>query len=756
MLMHRQIINQGLKMKKLMFIVFVLFITCTDSITGTKQDCKDEILGGHCYGCTDPNACNWDPSASRFNNSCTYIPLGTCDCEGNIYDCAGICGGSSIVDECGECGGDGIDEGVCDCDGSIANCAGVCGGSAAEDCNGDCNGTAIYDECEVCSMGNTGNPPNVDQDCAGVCFGDAVIDDCGVCDGLNTDMDECGLCNGPGAEIECWDESLVCIDAECSDTPPNYPDWQDNPGGYEFTASMTPLVYKEDMQMGGAGDLLVAYGPDGTIRGVAPRLPLPPWSPYYEENQEGIMCSQSGLDFLCGGYSFDIQLRSNDDGDLLAFQFYNAAEDIIDDVSEDYTFITNDIIGNAVEPHILNIQTTVDLSIELVAGWNWISFNVAPEDNSLSGILESLGSDAEFVASLSSGTSTNYTSQGGDWYGSLEILEPTQMYKIKMVVPATLTITGIPVDLGSAPISLIAGWNWIGYLPQNPGALNVALESLGTDAEFVASQSDGTSTNYSAQGGDWYGTLQTLEPGNGYLLQMLAPGELVYPEFDGLAARLGNKREIVLPEQIQYWDFNYADFEFIGTITASIENREDSDGDLVGVFVDDECRGIAKRMYFPFDDRYIYIIQVYSNDDIGEEMTFKYYDKTNNEVIEYSEGFTFTENMVVGDGFNTFDLSRIIKPAPEEYSLNDAYPNPFNPTTELSFRIKDAGHISLNIYDMTGRLINTLVDGNLEHGYHSVIWNGMDSNGHAVSSGMYIYALQGEGISISKKMVLMK
>ena len=112
--------------------------------------------------------------------------------------------------------------------------------------------------------------------------------------------------------------------------------------------------------------------------------------------------------------------------------------------------------------------------------------------------------------------------------------------------------------------------------------------------------------------------------------------------------------------------------------------------------------------------------------------------------------------MVEGDGFNTVQLSRIIRPAPEQYSLSDAYPNPFNPTTTLSFSVIDEGLLSLNIYDMTGRLVTTLVDGNMEQGYHSVIWNGMDSNGHAVSSGMYIYVLQGEGVSITKKMVLMK
>ena len=151
----------------------------------------------------------------------------------------------------------------------------------------------------------------------------------------------------------------------------------------------------------------------------------------------------------------------------------------------------------------------------------------------------------------------------------------------------------------------------------------------------------------------------------------------------------------------------------------------------------------------------MYIIQVYSNVE-GEELTFKYYDSVNDEVIEYRESLTFKNYMVVGDGFDTYGLSRVGMSAPDEYSLNDAYPNPFNPSTELSFSIMDAGKITLNIYDMTGRLVNTLVDGHLEKGYHSVIWDGIDSKGNAVSSGMYIYALQGESLSITKKMMLMK
>jgi hypothetical protein len=345
------------------------------------------------------------------------------------------------------------------------------------------------------------------------------------------------------------------------------------------------------------------------------------------------------------------------------------------------------------------------------------------------------------------------------------------MYLLQMNVPATLVVTGVPVDVTSTSISLIDGWNWIGYLPQSPGDVSSALAGIGLQGLFIGSQTDGTSTNYDAIpeyaefGLGWSGALTTLEPGIGYKLQMNGDGELVYPEFDDGAARAENKRAVVLTETISDWDFNYGDYQYVGTITVSIDSREDFDGDVVGVFVDGECRGIAERMSFPYpyDDTHFYIIQAYSNVASGEEMTFRYYDKSHDEVIEYIETVDFSDiisdinnNIVENNGFDSFGLSRIARSAPEQYSLSDAYPNPFNPTTTLSFSVKTEGHINLSIYDMTGRLVKTLVDMDLKQGYHSMVWNGMDNNGHAVSSGMYIYALQGEGVSISKKMVLMK
>ena len=80
-----------------------------------------------------------------------------------------------------------------------------------------------------------------------------------------------------------------------------------------------------------------------------------------------------------------------------------------------------------------------------------------------------------------------------------------------MANSATLTITGLPADVASTPIDLIAGYNWIGYLPQNPGNISTALASLDDNAIFITSQAFGSSTYYPDYG-IWAGSLVTLNP----------------------------------------------------------------------------------------------------------------------------------------------------------------------------------------------------------------------------------------------------
>lgn len=89
--------------------------------------------------------------------------------------------------------------------------------------------------------------------------------------------------------------------------------------------------------------------------------------------------------------------------------------------------------------------------------------------------------------------------------------------------------------------------------------------------------------------------------------------------------------------------------------------------------------------------------------------------------------------------------------------LGNNYPNPFNPETIIRFGLAKKSLVTLKIYDLSGRLVRTLIDGDLrEGGYHAVRWNGNDENGDSVGSGMYIYKMETDEYRQTRRMILLK
>ncbi|HPS39936.1 MAG TPA: T9SS type A sorting domain-containing protein [Candidatus Cloacimonadota bacterium] len=84
------------------------------------------------------------------------------------------------------------------------------------------------------------------------------------------------------------------------------------------------------------------------------------------------------------------------------------------------------------------------------------------------------------------------------------------------------------------------------------------------------------------------------------------------------------------------------------------------------------------------------------------------------------------------------------------------YPNPFNPTTTIAYQLPKNGKVRMDIYNLKGQHVTTLVDEVKVAGSHTAIWNGTDSSGSSVASGVYIYRLSFNGVSQSNKMLLMK
>ncbi|MDP8232930.1 MAG: T9SS type A sorting domain-containing protein [Candidatus Zophobacter franzmannii] len=90
------------------------------------------------------------------------------------------------------------------------------------------------------------------------------------------------------------------------------------------------------------------------------------------------------------------------------------------------------------------------------------------------------------------------------------------------------------------------------------------------------------------------------------------------------------------------------------------------------------------------------------------------------------------------------------------FELNQNYPNPFNPSTTISYNLNEKSFVEIEIYNLKGQKINTLLSDNRAKGNHSVEWDGKDQSKHHVSSGVYFYKLKVNDQSSMKKMILLK
>ncbi|MFA7289450.1 MAG: FlgD immunoglobulin-like domain containing protein [Melioribacteraceae bacterium] len=93
---------------------------------------------------------------------------------------------------------------------------------------------------------------------------------------------------------------------------------------------------------------------------------------------------------------------------------------------------------------------------------------------------------------------------------------------------------------------------------------------------------------------------------------------------------------------------------------------------------------------------------------------------------------------------------------PQGYNLENNYPNPFNPTTTINYTIPKGGNVRLEIYNSLGEIVNILKDSYEDAGSHTITWNGKDSNGNSLSSGIYFYRLVSNDFAQVKKMTLIK
>ena len=478
---------------------------------------------------------------------------------------------------------------------------------------------------------------------------------------------------------------------------------------------------------------LAVFGPggDSDCRGIAI---------WYEGNHP----QWGGYWDLEGYWYITVVSHDNSGTEPLYFKVYETGTDSIYDCNEFILF--NDNITTNIN---LNTRYTRDQVFSLNSLWNWISFNVHPEINSIDSVFDSLTgiTSAIYQIKHQNYSSTYCYPQGfpqGVWIGNFDYITKGDGYLINMNSAVdTFLVNGTSINPITHPILLTQNWNWIGYYPKSSLSLEDALESISGNAEVIKNQTE--SAVYS--GGTWVGdlTFTGMVPGVGYKICMNDSATLTYPE------NVTNKYQPIVTintDNNSGWKLiPGTQYNMIAIADVAINNNIiNSDCYVVGVFDEkNNCRSIGKWI------ENFWYFTIVGNEE-NEELHFKINDEENDTILETKNKITFINDSMIGNPKEPIIVS--FKRASEinniKFSLSQ-YPNPIKSSAMISYSLPESGHINLSIYNAKGQLVDTIIDDYQKADDYFISWNTSNT-----SSGIYFYKLSYDNNTIVKKFLILK
>jgi hypothetical protein len=510
------------------------------------------------------------------------------------------------------------------------------------------------------------------------------------------------------------------------------PSWEVNAGSFTYNMNMTVQVVIAGAVSHDSHDLIAVFVED-ECRGIA--------------NIEYVSAFDHYVAFLTI-YSNQVE------GDKLTFRIWDASSGkSYAIISSTYTFSSNAAFGNAANPLLLEPDAHIQ-SIELNAGWTWISMNVQQPNISLAALLSHLTpANGDIIKGQ---TAFSQYMEDIGWQGNLQQLEIGKSYCINITDPQELQCTGKPVDITKTSIPIYTGWNWIGYLQQEIKDINETLSSLPSyGGDRIKSMTE--FAQYLPATGTWEGSLKKMIPGAGYMLKSSAYGDLVYP-----AIRKTNSETMPLKMTCHLkpdWQVEVPAYEYNMSITGLLEFNEQAMTDttlIIGAFIDDECRGVTRLHFLPQVDRYVVFLMVYNHAAAGDSIAFRVYEPASDKTREVNGQVVFTSDQILGNLTEPYVLT--VLPVGDElvpytFYLRQNYPNPFNPATVIEYGLPRYEKVKLILYDMLGRKVKTVIDATQKAGHYSVTIDNKELN---LASGLYFYHIQAGSFMYTRKMLLIK
>lgn len=349
-------------------------------------------------------------------------------------------------------------------------------------------------------------------------------------------------------------------------------------------------------------------------------------------------------------------------------------------------------------------------------------------------------------------SATYYTATG--WYGNLSELSPQEMYMIRLQGPdCSIAYEGQPLDLLALPIPLASGWNWVGYPRQYEMPLPQAMASLNPEyGDYIKNQLV-SSTFYDNYG--WFGTMETMLPGDGYKFRKNTAEELVYPP-EGPSGVLSMKGSRSMSED-KGPDPHM--FQFNGSLTAQVwldGSAVAEEGDRLLAYVNGEFRGSAAASWFEPTGCWIFPLMAYTNSSEGESLEFKFFESSSDLTYACEETMVLFPDMVEADALHPFILNvntatGIEDPAMLEVLSLEVFPNPSSGPVQIEYALESAGEVRITAYDMMGRFVRELGNTHMERGSHRITWDMSD-----YPAGTYIIEMKSGKDVLKAKVLLTK
>ena len=317
--------------------------------------------------------------------------------------------------------------------------------------------------------------------------------------------------------------------------------------------------------------------------------------------------------------------------------------------------------------------------MKLYAGWNWFSSYIDINGEAgLGRLQEALNPNG--VQIKNDGGFTQYT-EGQGWFGpNLTSASVKEMYMINMSADHNLQLKGELVDPDKNAITLEHGWNWIGY------QLNIGLNLENALAGFNPNHGDrikshqGFSQYYdNASYKGWWGTLETMTPGYGYMYYNANEDDATlkysYPA-DGSKSELRTN----ITSENNYWV--PASSQYAGNMNIVAMFEADGDNYEIAAFVGGEVRGSARPIYVEPLDAYMFFLTVHGED--VEEMSFRVYDLATGEEYNLNDRMNYTDNAIVGSITEPYIFRGTVGVGETSLSEVNVYPNPTTTGNEIN------------------------------------------------------------------------